>query len=181
MKQAMIFAVVLTAALTAIAAPPPELHGWNTWQRSGDGGKFERIKPSSEFPQGAMKFLPDPEKKRYAIQWYRMLPATPAGHLRFIFTFRSAADTNPGVTVTLSMKAKDQAGAWCGKALGERRSVAVEPGKTQTVECEIDLRKPEAAEVGSLCPTVVLANLTAGDVTFTAFKIESLADPAAGK
>ena len=180
MKKAMVFAV-LAAALAAIAAPPPKIHGWNTWQRPGEGGKFERIKPTAELPQGAMKFLPDPEKKRYGIQWYRALPAKPTDHLRFVFTFRSAADTNPGVTVALNMQAKDRKGAWCKKSFGERQTVTVEPGKTQIIEFEVDLRKGEVPEIGFLCPTITLTNLAAGDVTFTAFKIETVGASAAAK
>ena len=180
MKKAMFFAV-FAAVLTAIAAPPPKLHGWNTWQRPGDGGKFERIKPCADFPQGAMKFLPDPEKKRYGIVWYRALPAQPTDHLRFVFTFRSSPETNSDAAVALTMKAKDQKGAWCKQSLGERRQITVEPGKTQIIEFEVDLQKGEIPEIGFLCPTITLTNLTAGDVTFTSFKIETVGAAAAAK
>ena len=180
MKKAMIFTVI-AAALTATAVPQPKLHGWNTWQRPNCGGKFERIRPSAELPQGAMKFLPDPEKKRYSIQWYRMLPVSSTDHLRFIFTFRSAPETNSGVTIVLKMRAKNQSGAWCNTSFDEHQSVVVEPGKTQTIELEIDLRKHEIPDIKSLCPMVTLSNLTAGDVTFTALKIETVKDAPAEK
>lgn len=175
MKKTLILSA-LSVALTALAVPPPKLHGWNTWQRPEDGGKFERIKPSADQPQGAMKFLPDPEKKRYRIQWYRAIPASPTDHLRFIFTFRSASDTNPGVAVAFSMKGKESSGAWCKKSFDERQTVTVEPGQTQTVELEIDLRKHQIPELGFICPTVTLSGLAAGDVTFTALKIETVKD-----
>ena len=180
MKKALILTVI-AAAFTALAVPQPKLHGWDTWKRPEDGGKFERIKPSAELPQGAMRFLPDPEKKRYRIQWYRAIPASPTDRLRLVFTFRSAPETNSGVTAVLSRKAKEPYGAWCKMSFNERQSIVVEPGQTQTIELEIDLRKYEVQKLGFICPTLTLSGLTTGDVTFTSLKIDEVKDAPAEK
>ena len=81
-KSVLLAALALCTMFSAAAAPVKTIHGWNTWQRPGEGGKFERIKPNAELPQGAMKFLPDPDKKRYRIQWYRPFPAAQNDRLR---------------------------------------------------------------------------------------------------
>lgn len=175
MKSSLVFAVFAASAVLSAAVPTPKsIHGWNTWQRPNEGGKFERIKPSAELPQGAMKFLPDPGKKRYGIQWYKALPATQTDHLRFIFTFQSAPDTNADVTVILKMQAQKQTGAWYNQPLKALApvSVTVEPGKTQEIALEVDLGKYELPEMKFLCPMIALNNLTAGSVTFTGLKVE---------
>ena len=179
MKIAVCTFFVLSAMFSAVAAPVKAIHGWNIWKLQTDGGKVERIKPSADFPQGAMKFLPEPDKKRYSIQWYAVFPAAPTDHLRFVYTFRSAADTNAGVAVALLMRAKNQAGAWCKQPLAGRKTVVVEPGKTQEIAIEADLKKAGGPEIKTLCPMIVVSKLTAGDVTFTGVKVEPVAEPAA--
>ena len=177
-KSAMLAALALCTMLTTAAEPTPKsIPGWNTWKRPDEGGKFERVKPSAEQPQGAMKFLPDPDKKQYRIQWYRALPAAQTDHLRVVFTFQSAPDTNANVTVTLKMQAQKQGGAWYNQPLKALApvSVTVEPGKTQEIALEVDLSKYELPEMKSICPMIAVHNLTAGSVTFTALKIETVA------
>ena len=179
MKNAVCTLFVLSAMFSSAAVPVKTIYGWNIWKHQTDGGKVERIKPTAELPQGAMKFLPDPDKKRYSVQWYAVFPAAPTDHLRFVYTFRSAADTNAGVAVALLVRAKDQAGAWCKQPLGERKTVVVEPGKTQEIAIEVDLKKAGTPEIKSFCPMIVVSKLTAGDVTFTGVKVEPAAEPAA--
>ena len=180
MKKTVIFAV-LVVALTAVAAPVKNIYGWNTWQRKGEGGKFERIKPTAELPQGAMKFLPDPGKKRYSIQWYGTVKAAPTDHVRFVYTFRSAAETNAGAVVTLKVNARKQSGAWYNQPLKDHATatVAVEPGKTQEIALEVDLSKYDVPEIKALCPMIGVNNLTSGEVIFTGLKVETVGGSAA--
>ena len=180
MKKTVIFAV-LAAFLSASAAPVKNIYGWSTWQRKGDGGKFERIKPTADLPQGAMKFLPDPEKKRYNIVWYGALKAAPTDRMRFIYTFRSSAETNAGAVVTLKVNARNRSGAWYNQPLKDHATatVAVEPGKTQEIALEVDLSKYEVPEIKTVCPMIGLTDLTSGEVTFTGLKVETVGAPAA--
>ena len=173
-RKTTLLGIILCLAVMAEDPTPlvKNIHGWNTWQRPDSGGKFERIAPSDELPQGAMKFLPDQDKDKYFIQWYKPFPVKPIDHLRFVFTFKSDEATNSDVAISLSLKARNQAKAWCKKPLASPQKATIEPGKVQELAIEVNLPEQDIPDIATLSPMITVTNLKTGSITFTGVKAE---------
>lgn len=172
MKRVLCCAVAVAFALPLVGASL-NVHGWNTWQRPGDGGRFERIRPA-EGRGGMLKFLPDPGKKRYSIQVYGHDPARPDQKKKYTVTLVCSEDIDPGVTVIFTLKAKKDTGGWYNPfAKPISISLNAAPGGELRMTLEADLKVLKAEKIASVVPCVVVKDLTRGSVTLRAVEVET--------
>ena len=173
MKRSL-FAFAAALLALPLAAAPMKVHGWNTWPRKGEGGKFERVKPSADFPQGALKFLPDPGKKRYSLHAYGFDPAKPDQKKKYTVKLACSADLNPGVTIVFSLKAKSASGSWYNLFTKPvSTSLDAVPGSETQMTLEVDLKPLKAEKLGGLVPYIVVNNLTRGSVALCGAEVET--------
>ena len=169
-----VFGAVFAAVFTLpLAAAPMNVHGWNTWQRPNEGGKFERIRPSGE-RGGMLKFLPDPEKPRYSLHAYGLDPAKPDQKKKYTVKLLCSEDLNPGVTLVFSLKAKNEAGGWYNpfpKPIST--SLSAVPGGEAQMTLEADFKALKAKKIGFAVPYVVVKDLTLGSVTLRAVEVKT--------
>ena len=164
-------AVVMALPLTA--ATMKNVHGWNTWQRPGEGGKFERIRPSGD-RGGMLKILPDPGKERYSMHAYGHDPAQPDQKKKYTVKLACSPDLNPGVTLTFLLKAKTTGGAWYnpfGKTLST--SLLAVPGSEPQMTLEVDLKQLKADKITHVVPYITVNGLTRGSVTIRELDVET--------
>ncbi len=174
MKQILSFLLLVSLCALLPAEAMKNIHGWNTWQRPGDAGKFERIAPNAEFPNGTLKFLP--ETGRYAIQTYGTNAASPDQCKRYTVSFTSSADVNSDATAGFHLSAKDAAGAWYRIFTPPiATSLTVVPGTRQQMTLEVDLKAVGADKIAAICPTLTVNGLKTGNIVINDMDAETSA------
>ena len=167
------FAVSVVVFALPLAAASLNVHGWNTWQRPENGGKFERVRPSGG-QGGMLKFLPDPEKKRYSLQAYGRDPARPDQKKKYTVKLICSEDMNPGVTLAFTLKAKDDTGRWYNPFPRPiSTSLFAVPGSEPQMTLEVDLKAENAAKIAYVVPCVVVKDLTSGTVIISGCEVET--------
>ena len=172
MKRFWLFGAALVLGQQLSAATMKNVHGWNTWQRPDEGGRIERIKPSGT-QGGMLKFLPDPDKKRYSMHVYGHDPAKPNQKKRYTVKLECSPDLNPGVTLTFLLKAK-AGNSWYNvlpKSLST--SLVAVPGAPQQMTLEVDLKPLKAEKITYLVPYLTVSGLAAGSVTVRMLEVET--------
>ena len=167
-----VFAGAMFAAGAAEEIRNPKLNNWYTWKGKTSRGKYVRVRPNAEFPQGAVRFDVDPGNGKYSASTYGNEKISPNQKFKFIVTVKFSDDVNSDVAVGLSLNGKIAGGNWY-KDYGKQVRPAVTakfaaaPGKEVAAEVEVDLAKYKLPDIVLISPFVSVSNLKTGSVTVT--------------
>ena len=150
------------------------LHRMRTYVNKGQTGKFQKIAPSKENPDGKFVILPDNAGSPYRLQAYLHDAAKPDEFRRYTLKFSVSDDVTPAAQLNFTLRPKNRKYGWCGTFRPDTvRQFPLIPGLHQ-LTVEVDLKRQKLPDLGYVVPVIHVKNLTRGTVTVESIEAETM-------